>query len=287
MTINKDAIHYSVGGDNWDGIFYPSDNKEKAMIVFSGSDGGLEHAGKHAHFLADNGISALAFALFKTKHTNKTLNLVPIERIKYAIDFLKEKGYEKIGVDGTSKGAEYAFACAIKYPELTCVVVKTPSWFYSEGLKGMEPTNEACWSLDGKSIPYTPYKTRKLNALKLMLKNKEYNILEINVGKTINPQSIIQVEKIKGPILMFSTKVDTIWPSYESCLKLMERLKDNSFSYPYRHISFNHMSHMMLEYCGKEIKYFVKSERENPEACYKERDVMGEETIKWIKEVWK
>lgn len=281
------AEHYSVHGEDWDGIFYPSNNeKEKAVIVFSGSDGGLQHAGKHACFLADNGIPALAFALFKTKHTGNSLDMVPIERIKKGIDYLKEKGFKKIAVDGTSKGAEYAFACALAYKELSFVIVKTPSWFYSEGLKGKEPTGNSCWSKNGKSLPFTPYKTRKINAWKSILKNKEYNILEINTGKKINPKSIIPLENLQVPILMFSTKVDTIWPSYESCEKIIERLKKNNYKYPYKHIAFEHMSHMMIEYCGKEIKYFVKSEKENPKACYKERDIMGQETIKWLKEIW-
>lgn len=46
------------------------------------------------------------------------------------------------------------------------------------------------------------------------------------------------------------------------------------------------MSHMILEYCGKGIKYFIKSEKSDPEACYAERDVMGQETIKWIEDIW-
>ncbi len=43
---------------------------------------------------------------------------------------------------------------------------------------------------------------------------------------------------------------------------------------------------MMLEYCGKEIKYFIKSEKADPDACFAERKVMGEECIKWIRDVW-
>lgn len=285
--MGKEAIYCKVNGEDWDGIFYPSNGeKEKAVIVFSGSDGGLEHAAKHAHFLADNGIAALAFALFKTKHTGKNLDMVPVERVKKGIEWLKEKGYQKIAVDGTSKGAEYAFACALTYPELSCVVVKTPSWFYSEGLKGKEPSGNSCWAKDGKSLSYTPYKARKLNTWKSMWKNKEFNILEINTGKKINPESIIPIQNLKVPILMFSTRVDTIWPSYESCETMIQILKNHDYPYPYKHIAFDHMSHMMLEYCGKEIKYFVKSERENPEACYRERDEMGKETIRWLKEVW-
>lgn len=75
--------------------------------------------------------------------------------------------------------------------------------------------------------------------MKEMIKNKEYNILAINTDKKINPASIIPIEKIKAPILMFSTEVDTIWPSRESCEKMEERLKANKFPYPHKHICFD------------------------------------------------
>lgn len=284
---NKNAEYHKISENSWDGIWYPSDgSREKAVIVVSGSDGGLEHAGKHAHFLADNGIPALAVALFKTKHTEKTLNKVPIERIGTAISWLKDKGYQKIGMDGTSKGSEYTFAAALTYPDISCVIVKTPSWFYSEGLSGSNPSGECCWSYKGKGLPFTPYKMRKFNMLKMLLEAKEFNILKTNTGKNIVPQSVIPVEKLKVPILMFSTKTDTVWPSTESCEKICETLKSNGYPYPYKHIAFENMSHMMIEYCGRAIKYFIKSEKENPEACFAERDVMGQETVKWIKEIW-
>ena len=59
------------------------------------------------------------------------------------------------------------------------------------------------------------------------------------------------------------------------------------FPYQYEHIAFDHMRHMMLEYCGEEIKYFIKSEKEDPKACYEERDIMGKACIRWIEDVWK
>lgn len=270
-----------------DGVLYPvAGRKDKVVITMSGSEGGLEHAGKLAKYLQDNGIPALAFGYFKTKHSVKSLNKIELENIKAAIEWLKEQGYEKIGIEGCSKGAEYAAAAAIAYPELSCVILKIPSWFYGEGMDKTVPSGASSWTYEGKELPYTPYKTRKLPVMKEMMKNKEYNILAINTGKKINSDSIIPIEKIHAPVLMFSTEVDTIWPSKESCEKMEERLNANQFAYPHKHICFEHMSHMMLENCGKGIKYFIKSEKEFPEECARERVIMGQECIKWIEEVW-
>lgn len=270
-----------------DGVLYPvAGRKDKVVITMSGSEGGLEHAGKLAKYLQDNGIPALAFGYFKTKHSVKSLNKIELENIKAAIEWLKKQGYEKIGIEGCSKGAEYAAAAAIAYSELSCVILKIPSWFYGEGMDKTVPSGASSWTCEGKELPYTPYKTRKLPVMKEMMKNKEYNILAINTGKKINPDSIIPIEKIQAPVLMFSTEVDTIWPSKESCEKMEERLNANYFAYPHKHICFEHMSHMMLENCGKGIKYFIKSEKEFPEECARERIIMGRECIKWIEEVW-
>ncbi len=277
----KETLHKA------DCVLYPvNGRKDKVVIVLSGSEGGLEHTEKLAKYLQDNGIPALALGYFKTRHSVKNLNRIELENIKAAIDWLKKMGYEKIGIEGCSKGAEYAAAAAIAFHELSCVILKIPSWFYSEGMNGKTPSGTSCWSYKGQEIPYTPYKMRKLPVVQEMMKNKEYNILAVNTGKKINPDSIIPIEKIEAPILMFSTEVDTIWPSKESCEKMEERLNSNKFSYPHKHICFEHMSHMMLEYCGSAIKWFMKSEKQFPEECARERIIMGQECIKWIEEVW-
>ena len=277
----KETLHKA------DGVLYPAaGRKDKVVITLSGSEGGLEHVEKLAKYLQDNGIPALALGYFKTKHSVKNLNKVELENIKAAIDWLKSLGYEKIGIEGCSKGAEYAAAAAIAFHELSCVILKIPSWFYSEGMNRTTPSGTSCWSYQGKELPFTPYKTRKLPVMKEMMKHKEYNILAINTGKNVNPASIIPIEKIEAPILMFSTEVDTIWPSKESCEKMEERLDMNKFSYPHKHICFKHMSHMMLENCGKSIQWFIKSEKRFPKECARERVVMGQECINWIEKVW-
>ncbi len=44
---------------------------------------------------------------------------------------------------------------------------------------------------------------------------------------------------------------------------------------------------MMLENCGKSIQWFIKSEKQFPEECARERVVMGQECINWIEKVWR
>lgn len=111
-------------------------------------------------------------------------------------------------------------------------------------------------------------------------------MIDMNMGKTVAEESIIPVEQVKAPILILSVAMDTVWPSKESGEKLISRLTENQFQYPYKHVCYEHMSHMMMEYCGSEIKYFVKSEKQYPEECAKERKDMGKECVDWIENVW-
>ncbi len=74
-------------------IFYAVEKGiDKIMNVVSGSEGGLEHAEKCSSFLQDNGIPALALGYFKTKHTGKTLERMPLEIIESAIQWLNLHG---------------------------------------------------------------------------------------------------------------------------------------------------------------------------------------------------
>lgn len=117
--IVKETLHKA------DVVLYPvAGRKDKVVITLSGSEGGLEHAEKLAKYLQDNGIPALALGYFKTKHSVRSLNKIELENIKAAIDWLTSLGYEKIGIEGCSKGAEYAAAAAIAFHELNCVIFK-------------------------------------------------------------------------------------------------------------------------------------------------------------------
>lgn len=285
--MRKRRISIAVNDNKMDAILYPAGGrKDKVMIVISGSEGGMDYAKKMAEFLSDKGIPALAFGLFETPHTEKKLHHIPVERVGRAIQYLKKAGYEKIGIEGLSKGSELAMAAAVKYPQISCVILKAPSHFYSEGLDHKQPSGGCCWCEGGCELAYTPYKTRSYDVPAMILKNMEFNIYEVNAGKEIVPDSLIPVEKIQAPILMFSAKKDTVWPSEESCRYICGRLKENSFGYRYRHVSFEDMSHMMVEYLDLPMKLFIKSERKNPKACMKDRSRMEKEIVRWIGEVW-
>lgn len=284
-------IKTTVAKEGFEGIYFEAnDKKDKVVIVVSGSNGGMSLTKQSAEFYYRNGVSALAVALFKTKGTQKNLDRVPVEYIESAIRWLKELGYKKIGIDGTSKGSEIALFSGTIFPELTCVIARVPSHFVSEGLlvkgKTKMPSGTSCWSYRGEEIPFASYNARKFNLPKILLKEKELHLITINGDKTVKEEHIIPVEKINGPVLLLSSVNDKVWPSYESGLFLEKRLQEKGFDKPFKHIAYPTMSHAMLTEIHWIYRLAFKTERQNKRQCAIERTQLAKELLKWINEVW-
>lgn len=284
-------IRTTVAVNGFEGILFPADNrKDKVVIVVSGSNGGMGMTKDCAEFYCKNDIPALAVALFKTKETPKNLDRIPIEYINSAIAWLKEQGYEKIGIDGTSKGSEIALLAASIFSELSCVIARVPSHFISEGLtvcgKSKRPSGTSCWSYEGNEIPFAPYKARKFNVPKILIKEKEMYLLGINGEKTVTSETLIPIEKIKAPILFLSAVNDTVWPSYESSLYMENHLKNSGFEYPFKHVAFENLSHAMLTEINWVYRLAFKTERRNKDKCAEERVRLKSELLNWVENVW-
>lgn len=284
-------IKTTVKDNGFEGILLPGDgSKDRVVIVMSGSNGGMRLTKQCAMFYHRNGIPALALALFGTKGTQPFLDRVPVEFVENAIKWLKDLGYKKIGIDGMSKGSEMALIASSMFEDLSCVIVRVPSYFVSEGLVGKKkdkrPSGTSCWSYKGEELPYAPYKARTFNILKMFLEEKEMHIITFNKDKDIKPESIIPVERIKAPVLILSSKNDTVWPSYESGVYLENRLNEMNFGYEYKHIAYEYMSHAMLTKLPLIYKLAFKVERNNPKGCKKDREQMQNELLKWVNNVW-
>ena len=281
----------SVQTEGFEGILYPGNGrKDKVLIVMSGSNGGMGLTQQEARFYHENGFPALALALFRTRQTPKDLSHVPVEYVENAINWLKKQGYERIGIDGTSKGSEMALLSASLLPELSCVIARVPSHFVSEGLSGKgkskAPSGTSCWSYQGKDLPYAPYRSRSFNIMKMLLKEKELHIITFNRDKDVKPEAVIPIEKIKAPVLLLSSRHDEVWPSFESAVLMDRKLTEAGFPYAHRHIVCEHMSHAMLTRLPWIFKMAFKSERRHPKECRKEREDLKKTLLDWVETVW-
>ena len=283
--------HTSVQTEGFEGILYPGNGRrDKVMIVMSGSNGGLTLTKQEAEFYQRHGMPPLALALFRTKKTPKELSRVPVEYVERAIDWLKAQGYARIGIDGTSKGSEMALVAASMFPALSCVIVRVPSHFVSEGLSGSgkdkAPSGSSCWSYRGEELPFAPYRSRTFEILKTFMKEKEMHIITFNRDKDVTPETIIPIERIHAPILMLSSKHDEVWPSFESATYMENRLTETGFPYPHKHVAYAHMSHAVLTKLPWIYRMAFKSERQHPGECERDRAALKRELLEWTEKVW-
>ena len=277
--------------DGFEGILLPGNGrKDKVLIVMSGSNGGLKLTRQAAEFYHRNEFPALALALFKTSQTPKDLSRVPVEYVENAIGWLKKQGYERIGVDGMSKGSEMALVAASMFPALSCVIARVPSYFVSEGLSGSGknkgPSGTSCWSYQGKELPYALYRSRSFNLLNVLLKEKELHIISFNRDKNVTPETVIPIEKIRAPILLLSSKHDEVWPSFESATLMEKKLTETGFPYQHKHIAFEYMSHAMLTELPWIYKMAFKSERQHSRECERDRKTLRKELLDWVDRAW-
>lgn len=284
-------ITASVPQNGFEGILFPGDGrKDKVLIVMSGSDGGMTLSRQEAEFYHRNGIPALSLGLFKTKQTPKELSRVPVEYVEAAIQWLKQQGYQKIGIDGTSKGSEMALLAASMFPDISCVIARVPSHFVSEGLSGSGknkgPSGTSCWSYHGKELPYAPYRSRTFNILKMLVREKELHIIAFNRDKDVTPETLIPIERIQGPVLLLSSMHDEVWPSFESASFMEKRLAENGFPFPHKHVAYEHISHAMLTELPWIYKLAFKSERSHPKECEEDRKALRKELLAWVNQTW-
>ena len=121
----------------------------------------------------------------------------------------------------------------------------------------------------------------------MFIKEKEMHIITFNRDKDITSKSIIPVEKIKVPILILSSKNDSVWPSYESGIYIEKKLEESGFPYQYKHVVYENMSHALITKLPFIYKMAFRAERTNAKACALDRENMKKELLDWVNRVWK
>jgi len=252
--------------------------KDKILIICPGSTGDFDITTKVCMGISKCGIDTLGINYSYEEDTPDTLSKVPIDYIENAAKYLKSIGYEKIGIWGISFGAIYSLLCGVYLPDLiSLVVAASPLHFVIQAQDSNKNISleGSSFSYQGKEIPFEPFK-EKMTFFKNFyntIKNLEPNLYYLYepMMDIISEEHIIPVEKMKARIILFSGKIDNLWPSHKACELIMKRLKEHNYSYPYEHIVCEHGSHLMVPLDTMSGKFF-KACRKYPEetAKYKE-----------------
>ena len=239
------------------------------------------------------GLTALALAYVLEEGLEQQFAAIPIELLEAAAKRMHEMGYEKVGVWGISKGAELALTAGSLLPGLiNAVIAVAPMSTVCQGFAkdgGIKILPNSSWSFRGKELAYSPFLTEKFplgQVLGKSLKAGEITMFDLYMPliENPNPEAVIRVENITGPILLINSKMDTMWPSEPAAEKIMQRLKEHDFKYAYRHLSYDHGSHLFVPLELRSAKFFKGDRGANKALSYKDRMDSLEKTLEFVSE---
>jgi dienelactone hydrolase len=200
--------------------FRPSiDEPCPAVLVLGGSEGGLSpYILREGALLATHGFAALALAYFSYDSLPPLLERIPLEYFGDAISWLLTRpGIHggSLGVIGHSRGAELALLLGAHYSQVTAVVS-----YVGGGLVYPSPSDSTipAWTWHGAPIP--------------------------NLGdKRAWNDAVIPVERINGPVLLFSADADIVWPSVLLSELALDRLVARQHPFSDEHYSYSGAGH--------------------------------------------
>lgn len=285
---------YRVDTDGFYGeLFHPEEDKYpgKALICFSGSDGGIELSKLVAGVFQSHGLTTLALAYVLEEGLPDRFSRIPIDSLEAAVKRLHDMGYEKVGLWGISKGAELALLAGSLLPGLVnAVVAVSPMNTVCQGFakeKGISFVPGSCWSFHGEEVPYSSYGMEKFplgQILKQSIRLRDVSMYDLYLPlvKNPNPDAVIRAEKITGPVLLISSKMDNMWPSEPAAEQIMKRLKDCNFSYEYKHLSYDYGGHMFVPMEFSQTKLFKGDRGKNKEPGLKARMDSLTKTLEFV-----
>jgi dienelactone hydrolase len=210
------------------GVFYepPQAGRHPAVLVLGGSGGGVPPPASAAGGLASRGYAVLALAYFGAPGLPRALSNIPLEYFRTALEWMAAQpsvDRDRIGVLGSSRGAELALLLGSISPGLHAVVAYMPSNVIVRGCCDASAT--VAWTLNGRPLASPPMPMRGRSMMMT----------------TQGPE--IPVEHINGAVLLVSGRDDGVWPSHEMADSIMARLRRQHFAHPFQHLTYDHAGH--------------------------------------------
>ena len=157
----KPEQSFSMEQDGFFGEYYRAAHNSfpgKCMIAFGGSVGKFLLSQMMAREFAASGMDVLILAYHGEPGLPKLLKDQPVDVIEKAALWLKEQGYEKIGLWGVSMGGCLALLAGSLLPELvSCVVASAPMEMVPQAEDSKCPIPGSAFSFHGKSLPFVRY----------------------------------------------------------------------------------------------------------------------------------
>ncbi len=287
---------FTVEEDGFVGAYYGGPAESRKAVILMLGDSSTDHMAKcGAKWVMKCGCHALAMSAGKKDYGHHNY---PLERFGRAIDFLKSKGMEKIGIAGASTTGMLALVAASYYPKITLTIAMSPSdfimeGFYRDGKDGMAERpgdGESTVSWEGKPLPYLPFAYRHPKYWQKIQEESKAGGDKVASRKLfdeserrhpIQEEEKIRVENIHGRILFVGAEDDVLWDTCRYIRRMEERLNTLPHHCKWKTLIYEHGTHFVFpESLLKSIlpvgsallaKFMFRAAREFPEECRQTR----------------
>ena len=284
---------FSMEQDGFFGEYYKAKDNAfpgKCIIAFGGSVGKFLLSQMMAWEFAAAGMDVLILAYHGEPGLPKLLKDQPVDVIEKAALWLKEQGYEKIGLWGVSMGGCLALLAGSLLPELiSCVVASAPMEMVPQAEDNKCPIPGSAFSFHGKSLPYVRYvpdgKAWKQAFVRETLRHKEpctIDLLRTAYAENDEPEAVIKIWNINGPILVLGSELDSMCPDVETIERYRDQLKEHAFLHRFESHIYPHLGHFILPVRPYSSALFM-SERKYKKECAKERKQSWEDTLAFLR----
>jgi dienelactone hydrolase len=207
-------------------LFVPAMAEPSAAVLLIGGSDGSEpsYAGET---LAGEGVAALSVAYFARPGLPGKLRSIPLEYFFAALQTLQNElpsPDTPLAVLGVSRGSEAAMLTAIHSPIRVCgVIAAVPGNVVLGSWPRGWPARRPAWLLDGRPLPYV-------------------NHFGPDCG---DPDALIPVELVPGPILLVAAGADRVWPSAAMARALSRRLRKHGDSHGHTILQYPEAGHSL------------------------------------------
>ena len=284
---------FSMERDGFFGEYYRAKDNAfpgKCVIAFGGSVGRFLLSQMMAWEFAASGMDVLILAYHGEPGLPKRLKDQPVDVIEKAALWLRVRGYEKIGLWGVSMGGCLALLAGSLLPELiSCVVASAPMEMVPQAEDNKCPIPGSAFSFHGKPLPCVRYipdgRAWKRAFLRETLRHGEpytRDLLRTAYAENDEPEAVIRIWNINGPILVLGSELDSMCPDVETIRRYRDQLQAHSFAHRFESHVYPHLGHFILPLRPYSSALFI-SERKYKRECAAERKQSWEDTLAFLR----
>lgn len=208
--------------------------------------------------LASRGYAVLSLLYFGAKGLPDEFIRIPVEYFEKCIAWLSARPEVKEGgvaLVGVSRGGEGALQVASKLEQINAVVSISGSGVVFEGLhrNPREGEPDTPWTWHGEPVPYAKRKDSfsfTARAIWSGMSGKPLSTLSTYIEGMKDEKAVdkatIEVERIKGPVLLVSGKGDRVWPSSLLSRIAAGRLEKAGHPYAFEHLDYDGAGHVVF-----------------------------------------